>query len=688
MHRRERTRETADMTPTRPQLRTLWFAGFALVSATAAQAVNPPLQPAFIDRSVSPCANFYSYANGAWQRSTKIPASRSQAGVNLEVDNQIRADVASILGRTVARRNRPTGSLEQQVGDLYASALDTKSIGQAGTRPLRPLLAQVERLRSTRQFASIQARLNRSGVDGVFGLSVYPDLRTANVATLFLDTAGLTLPERGFYLKRDKESVAIRRAYEAYLAKAFRLVGDDTKTARREAAAATTIETRLARATLNVEQSGQANRYRDLTPRALARLAPRAHMTTYLEGLGVPRGTTRIAVNNPRFLRALNATLRLPASTWRSYLRLRVIRSLTPLLDARFRRADFEFFGRVLEGLTSPESRSDIAGAAVDATLSDALGQLYTQKVFPPAAKAQVLTITRSITEALRADIGEITWMSPSAKAEAYRKLDTLHVKIGYPDKWRKYAGLRITRDDFAGNILRARRRETQRTIAKLRAPLNRDAWDISVPTNNAYYDPQNNDIVFPAGILQPPFFDPTADAATNYGSIGATIGHELTHGFDNSGRTFDADGLLRDWWTPVDNRNYNARTNKLVTQYNAFEPLPGVRLNGRQTLDENIADLGGLKIAYRAWKATEPAAPTPVDGLTAEQRFFVAYAQSWRTRERKAALKLQVAVDVHSTAFFRVNGPVADLPEFAAAFGCAPGTPMVIASDRRPEVW
>ena len=278
--------------------------------------------------------------------------------------------------------------------------------------------------------------------------------------------------------------------------------------------------------------------------------------------------------------------------------------------------------------------------------------------------------------------------MSPSAKAEAYRKLDTLHVKIGYPDKWRKYAGLRITRDDFAGNILRARRRETQRTIAKLRAPLNRDAWDISVPTNNAYYDPQNNDIVFPAGILQPPFFDPTADAATNYGSIGATIGHELTHGFDNSGRTFDADGLLRDWWTPVDNRNYNARTNKLVTQYNAFEPLPGVRLNGRQTLDENIADLGGLKIAYRAWKATEPAAPTPVDGLTAEQRFFVAYAQSWRTRERKAALKLQVAVDVHSTAFFRVNGPVADLSEFAAAFGCAPGTPMVIASDRRPEVW
>ncbi|MFN2521086.1 MAG: M13 family metallopeptidase [Candidatus Limnocylindria bacterium] len=641
-----------------------------------------------MDTSVRPCDDFFRYANGMWLDRTPIPADEPVYGAFTEIRDRNWAMVHDIL-EDAARDPGPAGSDRQKVGDMYASGMDEAAIEAAGTAPLAPELERIDRLADRDELPALLAALHAAGSRAGFGVFVRPDPKDSRTNVAHLQQAGLGLPDRDYYLRDDAKSEEIRAAYTRHVARMHELLGANATDAQRSADTVVSLESRLARASMQrVDQRDPYKTYHKTRISRLMEDAPGFDWNGYLASLGAPP-LEEVNVRQPDFARELAAaSADVPIDQWKIYLRWHLIRSAAPLLGTRFVDESFAFNGALLQGVKEKHPRWRRVAERVDADLGEALGQLFVERVFPPEAKRRVLQLVDDLRSAFRERIGQLAWMTEATKDQAARKLDAFRVKMGYPDSWRDYSSLAIDRGPYVRNAIRAGEFELRRNLAKLGHPVDREEWHMSPPTVNAYYNASMNEIVFPAGILQRPFFDVAADDAVNYGAIGVVIGHEMTHGFDDQGSKFDADGNLKDWWTPEDRAAYDARTDLMVKQFEEYEPLPGQRVNGRLTLGENIADLGGVKLALAALRRSAAAASGPdADGFTAEQRFFLGHAQSWRSQIRDDALRVRLNVDPHSPSAYRVNGPLSNLPEFFAAFGCEDGA-MRRRDSERPEIW
>ncbi|MBK9795494.1 MAG: M13 family metallopeptidase [Holophagaceae bacterium] len=657
-----------------------------LALALQAQLPYKGFNPANLDLAVKPTQDFFQYATGGWAKRTRIPAEYDRYGVDQEIDTRTHQILKEIMEAAAAAKAAP-GSEAQKVGDFFASGMDEGAIEARGLAPLQPLFARVDGVKDPASLTTVLGEFHRLGIFAAFSFGVEQDDKESSRYSMVLAQGGLGLPDRDYYLKDDAKSKELLASYRAHVAKMLGLAGFDAKDADWILA----LETRLAKASMTkVEQRDPNAIYHAMTPAQLLAAAPGFPASLYLkaQGLAAP---DRYVVRQPAFLAELGRMMQeLPADQWRVYLRWNLLRNTAQALPKAFDQEVFAFYGTRLQGTTAQHPRWKRVMFAADQGMGEALGKLYVQRAFPATSKAKVLEMVENLRAALKARIQGLEWMSAPTKVKAQQKLAAIRVKIGYPDAWRDYAGLHIQRQPYVLNLLETRRFEFQRRLAHLGQPIDRNEWEMTPQTNNAYYSPTMNEIVFPAGILQPPYFDATADDAVNYGNIGATIGHEMTHGFDDEGRQFDADGNLKSWWTAEDEKAYNARAELVVKQFDAYEPLPGLRLNGKLTLGENIADLGGLKIAWDAWKLSQKGkAPVgSIEGFTPEQRFFLGYAETWRTLTREEAARLRVNTDPHSPAKFRVNGPLANLPEFFDAFGCKPGDPMMRSAKDRPTIW
>jgi len=662
----------------------------AVLIASSLGSQVPPvhgIQSADLDPSVAPCQDFFQYANGAWLQRTPIPADQSTWGAFNALRDRNREVLKAIL-QTAERA--PAGSPERQVGDFYASGMDTEAIERAGSSPLVPVLARIQRIRTGRGLAMAMAPARMEGRGSAFRFGVGQDDRQSTATIAEFAQGGLSLPDREDYLSPEPRSRELRARFQEHATRMFGLLGESPRLARAHAGMVLELETRLAQASMTrVQRRDPQATYHRLTVAELAALAPDFRWDAYFRTLGL--GPEPVLVRQPDFFRAFSALVReLPLAQWRNYLRWHALSSAAWSLSPPFEQEHFAFYGTVLSGTRELSERWKRMQDATDGALGDTLGRLYVQQAFSPAARSRALDLVAHLRAALGERIRGLDWMGPDTRAAALDKLDRLTVKIGYPDTWRDESGLGATRTSFAENLVRAARFEFRRDLAKLGRPVDRDEWSMTAPTVNAYYNPQLNEIVFPAGILQPPFFDPEADDAVNYGAIGMVIGHELTHGFDDQGRQYDARGDLRDWWTAADTAAFTARADLVVRQFDALEALPGLPVNGRLTLGENIADLGGLKLAFAAYQkavAGRPRLPSP-DGFTGEQRFFLGYAQSWRFQAREEAARLRARVDPHAPPRLRVNAPLANLPEFLEAFGCGEGSPMCQPPALRPSIW
>ena len=659
----------------------------AKAPAAALRAPSPILgvDPAYIDPTASPCKDFYAYADGAFDK-TPIPGEYASYGVNQEIDERNFIILKGIL-ETSARTGGAKGTTAQRVGDFYASGMDQALIEKAGITPLAPLFSAIQNLKSPSALMAEMGRLRAQGIHAGFGFGVQVDDRDSTSMIAGFYQGGLGLPERDYYLRPGKEAESVRQAYVAHMARIFGLAGDAAATAKAEAQAVMTLETKLAKAsrTLVDLRDPQAN-YHKVARKDLTALAPGLDWNAFFAAVAMPKEEANVLVGQPEFYKALGVLLKAePMQTWRTYLRWHVLLGAAPFLGTAFVNEHFSFYGRTLSGATELRPRWKRVMAATDRALGEDLGQLYVKTAFSPAAKARVQQMVVFHKAAMKARILAADWMGEATKVQAIKKLDTMRAKVGYPDRWRDYSSLEVLRRPFVLNVEAASAFEFRREMAKLGRPVDRDEWHMTPQTNNAYYDPSMNEIVLPAGILQPPFFDEKADDASNYGALASTIGHELTHGFDDQGRQYDWQGNLKNWWTAEDAKRFEARADHIVKQYEAFEVLPGLHINGRQTLGENIADIGGLRVSYEAFKlATKGKELKVINGFTPDQRFFIAFAQGWRTNQRPEALRLGVTSDVHSPVRWRVIGPVADFPEFRKAFGCE----AIPSTQARTAIW
>jgi putative endopeptidase len=627
----------------------------------------------YMDPSISPCKDLYAYANGAFEK-VPIPGEYAAYGVNQEIDERNFAILKDILEDS-ARLGGPKGRVVQRVGDFYASGMDETTIAHEGLRPLTPCFRRIRAIASPKELICTIAGLHAQGFNAGFRFDVQVDDKDATAMIAGFSQGGLGLPERDYYFRGGKNAEEIRGAYVAHIARMFELAGDAPAAAKAAAGSVMAFETKLAKASRTlVDLRDPEKNYNKLERTALAKLAPGLDWDGYFAAFAFPRSESTVLVRQPEFLAAFGGLLASePLAVWRDYLRWHVVSETADFLSKPFVDEHFSFYGKKLSGVTELRPRWKRVLAAEDAAIGQDLGRLYVQKAFSPAAKARAQTMVDLCKEAMRQRIRAVAWMSDATKAEAYKKLDTMRTKVGYPDKWRDYGKLDISRRPYVLNVLAADVFEFQRQLAKLGKPVDRGEWYMTPQTNNAYYEPTLNEMCFPAGILQPPFFDEKADDATNYGSIGATIGHEMTHGFDDQGRQYDSTGNLKNWWTAEDAQRFKLRAERVAQQYDAYEALPGLHINGHQTLGENIADIGGLRVCYAAFKlATKDKKPASADGFTPDQRFFIAFAQSWRTNDRPESVRLHLASDVHSPPRWRVLGSVAAFPEFRRAFGCA----------------
>ncbi|WP_243324426.1 M13 family metallopeptidase [Geothrix sp. SG200] len=661
--------------------------GLAALSLVAQP--KPGVDPANLDTTVKPCDDFYRFANGGWLKSHSLPADKSRYGAMEELSERNRAILQKILNETSAKTTWAKGSVQQKVGDFYASGMNEGAIETRGLAPMKPIFATIEGLKDTKHLPALLAKLHSQGLPGGFGFYVRQDAKASTHYLGYLGQGGTGLPDRDYYLKDDTRSRDIRAKYEAHIAKMLELAGDAPDLARVRAKVVLDLETRLAQAQwTRVELRNPQKTYNKRTLDQLATEAPGFDWKAYFAARGVKLADLNLS--QPSFFQAFGKLASdVPAPQWRTYLRWHALSATASLLPKAFGEEAFAFRGKVLNGTPEQEPRAKRIEAMTDGTLGEALGQLYVKVAFPPESKKKVLELVENLRVALRERIANLDWMSPETKQQALTKLNAFGVKIGYPDKWKTYA-FDVKRDDFFGNVRRAAAFRVHENLAKLGKPIDRTEWGMTPPTVNAYYSPTMNEIVFPAGILQPPFFDAKADDAVNYGALGYVIGHEMTHGFDDSGSQFDAEGNLKNWWTEADKKAYQSRTDLVVKQYDAYEPIKGEHVNGKLTLGENIADIGGLKIAFAAYQNSlkgKPA-PAPIDGFTGPQRFFLGAAAVWRNHIREAALSVRLKTDPHSPGRERVIGPLSNLPEFYDAFSCTDGQPMKRDVKVRPAIW
>jgi len=670
----------------------------ALVVGTAAPALAQTgtastgigLNPANVDPSVSPCQDFFHYASGNWMKNNPVPAAESRWGSFNELGDRNTATQRAILNELAAKSAAaPKGSNAQKVGDFYAAALDTAAIEAAGLKYLQPYLTRIENLKTLAQMQQYLFDPKSPTGGAYYANYVGQDAKISSQYAVQFRQSGLSLPDRDYYLKDDARSKAIRAAALTYVVNTFKRLCDAPSVAAANAAAVLRIETRLAQASTDrvALRNPEANYHKMSVAQATAEY-PNLALPTQLKmaGLGAAK---EVIIGQPAFLKEVNAMLAAePLADQRQYLRWHLLTSVTPALPQAFGDEAFRF-SQVLSGAKQQQPRWKRTLRATDGALGEAFGQLYVDRAFSPEAKAKAKQMVENLRAAYAERIRATDWMSETTKKEALVKLNAFVVKIGYPDKWKDYSKLSITRQSYLQNLMAARVWATDDNLSKFGKPIDRTEWGMTPPTVNAYYSPPKNEIVFPAGILQAPFYDPKADDAVNYGGIGAVIGHEMTHGFDDQGRQFDSQGNLRDWWTKEDAEKFNAKAAVVGKQYDAFMPLDSVHVNGKLTMGENLADLGGLTIAYQAFQKTPQfKAAQKIDGFTPAQRFFLAWGQIWRTNIRPEAARQQVQTDPHSPAQFRTNGPLMNMPEFFEAFGCKENDKMVRGVSDRSRIW
>ena len=671
-------------------LRPALFAALLGFAAPACAGTNDAMMPTeadglmvqAIDQSVPPCENFFRHACNGWLNADPIPADQSRWGVTDVLIDQNRQKLRAILEKAAAAPDPAT----RKIGDFWAACMDEDAIEAKGLAPLQGELDRIDALTDKAGLAKLVAHLHEIGVDALFGFGSDQDSRDATQVIAEADQGGLGLPERKYYLDPGKESAATRAAYVAHLGRLLGLAGTPAPEAAAQQVMA--LETHLAKASLSDVQRRDPNAvYHKLPIGALDKLAPGFTWTVYLHDIGAPE-VPSLNVTVPGFFEGLQKTLaETPLEAIKLYLRARLLQHAADMLPKRFVEENFAFYGKTLAGAKELKPRWKRCVGFTDAALGEDLGKIYVRDSFGPDSKAAIGALIRHLRAAYAADIKSVPWMGQETRDKAEAKLESMVEKIGYPDKWRDYSALEIKRDDPLGNRFRAEIFETGRQLDKIGKPVDKGEWEMTPPTVNAYYDGHMNNINFPAGILQSPFFDVHWDDAVNYGSIGATIGHEMTHGFDDEGSQFDAQGNLRNWWSKSDSAQFKTRTACIAQEYSGFSVGSGTHLDGKLTLGENTADNGGTRLAYQALQqALAGKSVAPIDGYTPEQRFFLAYAQSWCENQRPEAAKLQALSDPHSTAEFRVNGVVANMAEFRTAFQCKPGTPM--APRKMCQVW
>jgi putative endopeptidase len=666
----------------------LFACACALVAQTAPPAHETPLRfdVNLIDRSVNPCDNFYQYACGNWLKNNPIPPDQSDWGRFEELQERNRAILHEIL-EDAAKPATNRDATARQIGDFYAACMDEKEVDAKGLAPLEPVLARIRALTEKTQLSGELARLHMAGVDVMFQFSSGQDFKDSTAVVAQADQGGLGLPDRDYYLKADAKSVELRQKYLEHVQRMFVLAGEKPEKAKADAATVMKIETDLAKGSLdNVSRRDPEKIYHKMTKAELERLAPAFRWSQYFAATGAPEFQS-IVVSWPDFFKAVDAEIQSASlDDWKTYLTWHALHAAARLLPAAFVRENFDFYGRALTGATEMRPRWKRCADYTDADLGEALGRLYVERAYPPDAKERTLKMVAALEKALGEDLESLSWMSPETKRQAIVKLKAIANKIGYPDRWRDYSSVVVKRDDALGNDDRATAFEFHRQLNKIGKPVDRTEWQMTPPTVNAYYDPQMNNINFPAGILQPPFFDNRMDDAVNFGGIGMVIGHELTHGFDDQGRQFDAEGNLHDWWTPEDSKKFDERVACVADEYSSFSVAPGVYINGKLTLGENTADNGGVRLALMALHNTIGTNATKIDGFTPDQRLFLAFGQVWCENAREEALRLQVQTNPHAPAQFRVIGVVENMPEFSQAFSCHAGQKMVAANACR--VW
>jgi len=660
----------------------------SVVSACAQQATashTPSLDVTAMDRSIDPCVDFFAYACGGWIKNNPIPPDQSSWDLYSKMEDENKTKLREILEAASSPDPNRT-AVNQKIGDYYTSCMDEPAIESKGAAPLKGDLDRIARISSKAELAEVASAMSTDNV--LFSFYSIQDYRDASQVVANADQGGLGLPDRDYYLKTDAKSQELRKAYVAHVQKMFELLGDKPETAAAEAKAVMRIETGLAKGSMTrVERRDPKALDHKLTSGELQKISPDFQWNVYFTKVGLP-SLPSLNVSAPNFFKTLNGEIgKEPLADWKTYLRWHLVHANASQLSSPFLNENFAFYGKTLQGQQELKPRWKRCTEYVDDYLGEALGQAYVEKYFPPQAKQEALKIVNEIRAAMERDINGLDWMSPATKQQALEKLHGMANKIGYPDKWRDYSKLEIVRGDNLGNVERARQFEFNRELGKIGKPVDRGEWDMTPPTVNAYYNPQMNDINFPAGVLQPPAFDPESDAAPNYGDTGGTVGHELTHGFDDEGRQFDAQGNLRDWWTPEDGKKFEQRAACISNQYSSYTIIDDIKINGKLTLGEDVADLGGVLLAYMAWKAdTKGQSLESIDDLTPEQRFFVGYGQSWCGQTRDETNRLRATVDPHSPEKYRTNGVVSNMPQFQEAFHCKAGQPMV--NENRCRVW
>ena len=656
------------------------------VTATFGQA---HFDVAGMDTSASACNDFYQYANGGWLKANPIPAAYPAWGVANVLNEKNRDVLHEILEAAAKNTAAKKGSNEQKVGDYYASCMDEAKIEAEGLKPIQAELDLVNKVTDQKSLQTEIAHLHSLGYNALFGSGSNRDFKNSSETIIGIFQGGLSLPTRDYYLKDDPRSKTIRDEFVKHVAKMFELMGDDSAKAAGEAQAVMTLETKLAGGSkAPVELRDPEKLYHRMPMTAVKDAAPAFDWLGYFQTVAHSKADVNVAT--PDFFKVMNTELTATSiDDWKTYLRWNIINRAAAALSAKFVDEDFHFKGTVLQGSTENLPRWKRCVAATDGALGEALGAVYVQKAFPPAAKERALTMVRNLEGALKSDISTLSWMSDATRKQAIVKLDAFLNKIGYPDKWRDYSALTVDRSSYQTNRFRVSKFNEDRDWAKVSKPVDRMEWIMTPPTVNAYYNPQNNEIVFPAGILQPPYFDPSADDALNYGGMGSVIGHEMTHGFDDQGAKYDPAGNLANWWSDADLKAFKERAGCIVDQFNSFEVDKGLNENGSLVQGESIADLGGLVVAYAAFqKAMEGKPRVNIDGFTPEQRFFLGFARGWATNIRPQLARLIVLQDPHPLSKFRVNGPLSNMPQFAAAFQCKDGDPMVRPEKDRCVIW
>ena len=655
----------------------------------AAPTVSTGFEVTNIDRTASACNDFYQFAIGGWIKRNPIPPAYSRWGSFHVLDVANQEKMRTILD-DAARTGAAGGPDAQRVGDFYASCMDEAVVERAGLTPLNPEIARINSLTSKSDLPQLLAHLHSYKISSGFGIGSSPDLKNTTQNVLAIGQSGLGLPDRDYYTKTDDKSKEIRERYVQHVARMLALLGDSPAEAASAARNIMAIETKLAEASMtNVQLRDPNALYNKMTVAELQALSPSFNWNTYFNAAGVS-GLSSVIVAQPDFVREFERQVATQSlDNWEDYLRWHLIDTAAPTLNRAVVDANFDFFGRFLEGKKEQLPRWKRCAQYTDAALGEAVGRLWTDRYFPASAKAEANEMVQNLMAALREDIGALSWMGPETRAQALAKLQAFGLKIGYPDAWRDYSALSVDRGPYVENAMAATRFDFRRDLAKVGKPVDKTEWLMSPPTVNAYNNPLFNEIVFPAGILQPPFYDPNADDAYNYGGMGAVIGHELIHGFDDQGRQFDAQGNLTDWWTAEDKQRFLERAKCVSEQFSGFDLGEGLRMSGDLVLGESIADLGGLEIAYAAYRKSQEGKPRQIiDGFTPEQRFFLGWAQVWAANATAEADRLQVTTDPHPLPRYRVNGPLSNLPAFAQAFSCKTNDPMVRADDQRCDIW